>query len=165
MVYKDFKDLGEMIDEVLKEIPNFLEKTHKERKEAMKDFFDKDVEAHFEVHNMKRGRKVAPMNVTERAEGIYIELAVPGRSKDRFNVHLEGERTLVISYENVASEKEQGNTVIRKEWKTPSFKRTYKVPNHVNVEQITAKYKQGVLKLHLPKKAKKEKSSIHIEVE
>ncbi len=163
-MHKDFKDLGQMIDEILNEIPNFFEKTRKERKEAMHDFFNKDFDAHFEVHNVNRGRKVAPMNIVESSERIDIELAAPGRSKERFHVHLEGDRVLVISYENVANPRKEGTTQIRKEWKTPSFKRSYQVPDYVDASQIAAKYQQGVLKLSLPKKAKKQKSSIHIEV-
>lgn len=163
-MHKDFKDLGQMIDEILNEIPNFFEKTRKERKEAMRDVFNKDFDAHFKVHNTNRGRKIAPMNIVESSERIDIELAAPGRSKERFHVHLEGEKTLVIGYENVATPRQKGTTQIRKEWKTPSFKRTYQVPDHVDASQITAKYEQGVLKLSLPKKARKKKSSIHIEV-
>lgn len=164
-MHKDFKNLGQMIDEILNEIPNFFEKTRKERKEAMHDFFNKDFDAHFEVHNVNRGRKIAPMNIVESAESIDIELAAPGRSKDRFQVHLEGDRVLIISYENVAQAKTAGTTHIRKEWKTPSFKRSYQVPAYVDAAQISAKYEQGILKLSLPKKTKKKKSSIHIEVE
>jgi HSP20 family protein len=42
--------------------------------------------------------------------------------------------------------------VIRKEFSHRSFKRSFNLDEQVDVENIAAKYENGVLKLHLPKK-------------
>ncbi|MEZ4885753.1 MAG: Hsp20/alpha crystallin family protein [Chitinophagales bacterium] len=166
MIHKEFKDLGDMIDQVLNEIPNFLEKTHKERKEAMRDFFNNDFDKHFDFRNRssKYGRRVARMNVVENAEHIQIELSAAGRSKADFQINLEDNQVLVISAESVEDAKVEGATTIQKEWGFPAFKRTYPIPDNVDTNQISATYENGVLTVTLPKKKVEKKESIRIEV-
>ena len=54
--------------------------------------------------------------------------------------------------------KEENDNYTRREFKLASFRRTFTLPETVNVESISAEYTDGILKLTLPKKeeAKKE---------
>lgn len=92
-----------------------------------------------------------PVNVHETQEAYHVELSAPGLNKEDFQVKLE-EGLLTISYEKKEEAKTEGYKTVRREFTQKSFKRTFSVDELVDADNIQAKYEQGVLKLHLPKK-------------
>ena len=111
-----------------------------------------DFDSNFGNANFQSAGKV-PVNISESENAYNLELAAPGRSKEFFSLNVE-KNTLTISYE----EKKEGtedNTLksIRKEFSTPSFKRSFTLDEKINAETIEAKYENGILKVTLPKKA------------
>lgn len=92
------------------------------------------------------------VNIREENEAYLIEMAIPGLSKEDFNVELN-QNLLTISYEKKeeTNEEEKGKFT-RREFNYTSFSRSFTVPeNTVNFEKIDAKYDNGILKLTLPK--------------
>jgi HSP20 family protein len=76
-------------------------------------------------------------------------LAVPGMKKDDFTIQLN-DKVLVISSENTNS---VDNSNMRlNEFNYSSFQRSFRVPETVELEKIKANYKNGILKIKLPKK-------------
>ncbi|MEO8712492.1 MAG: Hsp20/alpha crystallin family protein [Parafilimonas sp.] len=101
----------------------------------------------------ENGWNVPPVNIHENNEGFHLELVAPGLKKDDFKVNLD-KGLLTISYEK-KSEKETENDdykTHRREFNFTSFKRSFRVDDVINTEDIQAKYEDGVLKLYLPKK-------------
>lgn len=92
-----------------------------------------------------------PVNIHETADVYYMELAAPGFEKADFNVKLE-ENLLTISTERNAESTENNGKVIRREFSSKSFKRSFTIDDKIEAQNITAKYEQGILKLELPKK-------------
>ena len=92
------------------------------------------------------------MNVKENDDDFEIELAVPGFTKDDFEVTLDT-NGLHISAEKKEEDKEEKEGYLRKEFSYNSFKRSLKLPESVNLEKdVKATYKKGILKLDLLKK-------------
>jgi len=92
------------------------------------------------------------MNVKENDDNFEIELAVPGFSKDDFNVTIDN-NGLHISAESTEKEEEIEEGYLRKEFSYNSFKRSLRLPESINQnEKVIAKYKNGILKLNLLKK-------------
>lgn len=94
---------------------------------------------------------VPSVNIKENETDFEVELAVPGFKKDNFNIEID-DNILTISSE-VESENEaaEGNYT-RREFSYASFKRSFSLPETVNEDEINANYKDGILRLSLPKR-------------
>ncbi|HTE28361.1 Hsp20/alpha crystallin family protein [Flavitalea sp.] len=93
-----------------------------------------------------------PVNILESKDGYHLEFNAAGRNKEDFKVEVE-KGLLTISFEAKETEtKEEDYKTVRKEFTISSFKRSFNVDDKVNVDNIQAKYENGVLKVYLPKK-------------
>lgn len=89
------------------------------------------------------------VNVSETTEAFKIELAAPGFDKGDFNVSTEKD-VLTIAAKKEVNNDENG-TLRRKEFSYNEFKRTFRLPENVNIETIEAVYVNGILTVTLPK--------------
>jgi HSP20 family protein len=80
-----------------------------------------------------------------------LELSVPGRTKEDFNVQID-EKVLTISSETKKEEEVKEENYTRKEFSYSSFTRSFTLPETINEEGIKASYKNGILRFTLPKK-------------
>ena len=91
------------------------------------------------------------VNIIEATDAYHLELNAAGLNKEDFKINAEND-LLTISYERKEeAEKKEGKT-IRREFTHQSFKRSFGLDEKINVDGISAKYENGLLKLHLPKK-------------
>lgn len=91
------------------------------------------------------------VNISEHVEGFELELSVPGRSKEDFNIEID-DNVLTVSSEIESKEKTEAIKYSRREFSFRSFKRAFTLPDSVHVDAIKADYTNGVLKFSLPKK-------------
>ena len=96
---------------------------------------------------------VPAVNIKETDTSFGIELAAPGKKKEDFNVEID-HNVLTISSEekSESSEKDAQGKYTRKEFSYNSFRRSFTLPETVNLDKINASYQEGVLHLTLPKK-------------
>lgn len=109
------------------------------------EFFNDD----FGVNFLNRNHSIPSVNTIENDDSFEIDLAVPGMKKDDFSIELEN-NVLIISSEtsnNVSNENLRLN-----EFNYSSFQRSFKIPESVNLDKIKGNYKNGILKVLLPKK-------------
>ena len=91
-------------------------------------------------------------NIYENANSFELELNVPGRNKEDFKIAVD-RNLLTVSFEqdkNVTNN--EGVKTLRREFSFESFKRTFTLSNAVDVNNIQAKYENGLLKISLGKK-------------
>lgn len=103
---------------------------------------------------MSRRGTLPRVNISETDEEFKVELAAPGMKRDDFNVALDNDM-LVISAEVKQLKKEgdhDDSTFTRREFRYESFRRSFHLPNTVEADKIKANYKDGVLRLVIPKK-------------
>lgn len=92
-----------------------------------------------------------PVNIVEKNDVYNLQLSAPGFEKADFAVKLEG-NILTISAEKATETKAENEKVIRKEFSSKSFKRTFTVDEKIDAANISAKYENGILHVGLPKK-------------
>jgi HSP20 family protein len=92
-----------------------------------------------------------PVNIHETKDAFHLEMNVPGRSKEDFKISVEN-GLLSIGFEEKQENKEEDYKTLRREFSFRSFKRSFQVEDTINVENIQARYENGLLKLLLPKK-------------
>jgi HSP20 family protein len=90
------------------------------------------------------------VNVLENGENFKLEVAAPGLAKDDFKINVE-DNVLTVSSEKTVENKEEGEKFVRREFAYSSFKRTFTLPENVNLEGIKATHENGVLTITIPK--------------
>lgn len=107
------------------------------------DFFEDDFFA--------ANKNLPAMNVIEHEDDFQVEFAVPGFSKEDFEVSIEDD-LLYISAENSQENMEDEDGYTRKEFSYANFRRILQLPKSVDTtKEIEAKYQNGILKLNLMK--------------
>ena len=114
-------------------------------------FFDRYLSNDF-FNNFFEGNSLPAVNIKEGKKDYKVELSVPGFEKEDIEVEIDG-NTLKISAnkETKIEEKDNDEKVIRQEFSSSSFSRSFTIPNDVDTVNINAKEKNGVLTLTLPK--------------
>ena len=98
---------------------------------------------------INRNHSIPSVNSVENNESFEIDLAVPGMKKDDFTIELN-DKVLVISSEKTNSV--ENDNMRLNEFNYSSFQRSFRVPESVELDKIKANYKNGILKIKLPKK-------------
>jgi len=105
-----------------------------------------------------------PVNIHETKDAYHVELSAPGLNKEDFKLNVE-EGLLTIGYEKKEEAKNEDYKTVRREFTQRSFKRTFTIDEKIDTDNIQAKYDQGVLKLHLPKKEQAKVSPKQINIQ
>jgi len=94
---------------------------------------------------------VPAVNIKELDTHFEIELAIPGKNKNDFEIEIE-EGILSISSSFNKEQKEDNSKLTKIECDYNSFKRTFSIPESVDSSKIEATYKGGILKISLSKR-------------
>lgn len=104
------------------------------------------------------------MNVLENEKAYTVQLAVPGMTKEDFNISLDTDDTLVVRTtrkcgrrDNEEGEKEACEKrrphFLRREFGYVRFEESFALPEDVDKEAINATVENGMLTIELPKKS------------
>ncbi|TYA78594.1 Hsp20/alpha crystallin family protein [Seonamhaeicola marinus] len=114
------------------------------------DIFNRDLSPVF-TSNFNTGITLPKVNIKETADAFVVDMAVPGLKKSDFNIDLDN-HILSISTEIKEEGEHHEDYYTRREFGYSSFKRTFTLPESVDDGKIDAKYQDGILSIHLPKK-------------
>ncbi len=104
-----------------------------------------------------------PLNVAEDQESLYVRAELPGISPEDIEISVEGE-TLTLRGERklLAAENVSYH---RREREAGRFRRILTLPMRINPETVNATFKNGVLKITLPKAEEAKPKQIKIKSE
>jgi HSP20 family protein len=105
----------------------------------------------FHVDTQHWGRSTAypPVNIWEDENGFYVEAELPGMSMDDLEIYVnEGDE---LSIKGVRKVSEIEGTWRRQERGHGEFSRAFKLPDAVDLPNVSAELKDGVLTITLPK--------------
>lgn len=97
------------------------------------------------------GNTLPKVNILETNEAFRVEMAAPGMKKEDFHVELDND-TLIIQSEQTSENEDENTSFTRREFSYQAFKRSFYLPNTVEADKIKATYKDGILRLEIPKK-------------
>ena len=100
-----------------------------------------------------------PIAIWEEDKGLTIEAELPGVEPSGLSVDLKDKVLTIV--EKIASPEEPGR-VVKKEYEIGDYYRQFTVSDVINQEGITAKLKDGVLEVYLPKQAPAEPRKITV---
>jgi HSP20 family protein len=130
------------------------------------------------------------VDIRETKDAYLLEMELPGLDEKDIEIHIDNgklsiaskqEEVKEASHENATSKegapsKEGGEKVppevsaspsetwLLKERRVSSFSRTFKLPENVNPEEVSAEFKNGVLSLEIKKRADAQRRAIQINV-
>ena len=122
------------------------------------EFFGKDVE-----FNASCSTTTPSINIIEKNESFVIQVAAPGLDKEDFNVTIDGSK-LTISSEKEIDKLEEGEKFRKKQFSFSKFKRTFSIPELLDMESINAEYRSGILNVTVPKMEAVKKEAKQIKV-
>ncbi|MBL7827914.1 MAG: Hsp20/alpha crystallin family protein [Saprospiraceae bacterium] len=130
----------------------------------LNEFFNRGIADVFGNDDMVMNQPAA--NVTETNDAFKLTLAAPGFDKKDFALHVENNYlTIEGKHEAQTEEKnEDGEKFLRREFRYEAFKRSFKLPNSVNFDAISAVYENGLLNVTLPKKEEAKPFSKNIQI-
>lgn len=93
----------------------------------------------------------APVNIEETPERFVLTLYAAGLRKESIQLTVQGD-VLTIAYPGAAAEAPaETGRFTRREFRDPSFERTFRLSGKVAIDGIGARYADGVLTVTLPK--------------
>ena len=95
------------------------------------------------------------VNVSERENEFEVEVVAPGYNKADFKIKLEKDLLTISAETKENQEQKEGEKVIRREFTSSAFSRSFTLPDHIDGDQISAKYENGLLRVAIPKLEKK----------
>jgi HSP20 family protein len=117
----------------------------------LSDFFDNDKFFNNRWIEKELNRSLPAVNIKESNNDFNIEFAAPGFDKTDFKISVK-ENILTVTAAKQDEKKEEKERFTRKEFSYNSFSRSFTLPETVIANKINAKYTDGILKLHIPKK-------------
>lgn len=101
--------------------------------------------------------KVMRTDIKEKKDKYLIDIDLPGYEKEDIKLEVEDGYLLVHATMNSNKEEKEEGKYVRKERYVGSCSRSFYVGDDVKSEDIKASFKNGTLKIEVPKKEEKEK--------
>jgi len=99
----------------------------------------------------RRSTLPPPVDIYETSEGIVLRADMPGVSKDRLEVKVEGNTLLVEGRIGVAPQEEMA--AVHAELRAAAYRRQFVLSNELETSRIEAGLQNGVLTIRIPKRA------------
>lgn len=103
-----------------------------------------------------------PMNVWSSSEGLLIDVELPGVDPKDVDISVKGDELTLRGKVN-AGEPQEGETFYRRERPSGEFARTLQLPFRANSDAVKASYKNGLLRLSVPRSEDEKPRKIAIE--
>lgn len=103
------------------------------------------------------------VDITEDEKEYIVKAEIPEMKKEDIKINVHDE-VLSISGERKYEKEEKGKKYHRVERAYGSFMRSFTLPEDADGSKVNAEYKDGVLKVHLPKSEKAKPKTIEIKV-
>ena len=103
----------------------------------------------------------APVDIFEDSEGITLKADMPGVSKDRLTVRIDGD-SLVLEGQVQFALPEQSEALYA-DVRSSSYRRSFALSRELDTGNIQAQLKDGVLKVRIPKRAELRPRKIEVQ--
>jgi HSP20 family protein len=125
--------------------------------------FDQFVNSFFNGYNLEPASKWSPSaDISETDKSYFISVDIPGMESKDIKISVEDD-VLNISGER-EQVKEENEKYYRLERRYGKFERNFQLSQNVDSSKIDAEFKNGQLKIKLPKLPEKQKKQIEVKI-
>ncbi len=145
-----------------------MERRFQEMEKRFEDFFRRPfslMPSWWTRLKMPEIEEISPsVDILTEGDNVVVKAELPGMKKEDIDVSLTKD-TVTISGEKKKEEKVEKKNYYSLERSYGSFKRSFSLPAEVQTEKASAKFKDGVLEIRMPKteEAKKKEKKVMIE--
>ena len=125
--------------------------------------FDDLFEEFFGMPATRERTWVPRVDVNEHEDRFEVLAEIPGMEKDEITIEVQ-DRMLAIRGEKKDEEEKEGGGRHIRERRRGRFERTFTLPDNVDVGEIDAAYRNGVLTITIPKMEEAKPKEIRIDV-
>jgi len=118
----------------------------------------------FDDEGIARGAWSPSVDIYENKEQIVLEAELPGMKRDDFDLSVEN-NIITLRGQRQFEKQDESDNYHRVERSYGSFTRSFTLPNTVTAEGANAEYKNGVLRVILPKREETKARRIEIKAE
>ena len=104
-----------------------------------------------------------PVDMYDDKDSIVVKAELPGLKKDAVSIEIK-DHVLILSGERKREKEIKDENYYVVECAYGSFSRSFSLPRKVDVDKVSASYKDGILQITLPKSEKAKLKAIPIEV-
>lgn len=119
--------------------------------EEVNRLFSTNLTRGFGEEGIGRGAWNPSVDIYENKEQIVLEAELPGMNRDDFELSVEN-NVITLRGERQFEKKDDSDNYHRVERSYGSFTRSFTLPQTVSAEGATAEYRNGVLRVTLPKR-------------
>ncbi len=101
---------------------------------------------------IEKGSFSPRVDIYEDDANLYIFAEFAGLSKENVSIKINEEKVLSLSGKKAKQEENDSKTIIRSERSFGEFNRTFVLPDNLNLEQVKANFREGVLEITIAKK-------------
>ena len=110
----------------------------------------------------ERGYRYPLMNVWTSPDGLVVDAELPGANPDDVDINVMADE-LTISGKINSMPKKENETLHRQERPAGEFSRTLQLPFRANPEGVRAAFKNGILRVSIPRSEEEKPKKIRIE--
>lgn len=115
----------------------------------------------FDQEEMASGGWSPSVDIYESESEIVLEAELPGMNREDFEVTIEN-NVITLKGERHFEKKQEGDNYHRVERSYGSFTRSFSLPRTVSAEETTADFKNGILRVSLPKREEAKARKIEV---
>jgi HSP20 family molecular chaperone IbpA len=114
--------------------------------------------------NAGEAAALAPLvDIFETGDGITVQAEMPGVSKDRLNV--QADRNGLLLEGDIVIDMPQGIEAVYADVRATRYRRSFNLSGELDTDRIEATLKDGVLTVHIPKRAEFTPRKIEVRVD
>lgn len=99
------------------------------------------------------GNVYPPVNLYETGEDFVVMAELPGVRREDLDLTIEANRITLRGERKIAYPADERTSIHRRERESGMFRRTFEFPVPVDAEKAEAVYRDGILRVRLPKAA------------
>jgi HSP20 family protein len=132
--------------------------------EEVNRLFTGNLNRNFDDEGIARGAWSPSVDIYENKEQIVLEAELPGMNREDFDLSVEN-NVITLKGERHFEKTDEQDNYHRVERAYGSFTRSFTLPNTVSAESANAEYKNGVLRVTLPKREETKSRRIEIKTD
>lgn len=130
--------------------------------ESLQDSMNRTLDSRTRPRTRERGYNYPLMNVWTSDDGLVVDAELPGANPDAVDISVMADE-LTISGKINTQPKQDGEALQRQERPSGEFSRTLQLPFRANADGVKAAFKDGILRVSIPRSEAEKPKKITIE--
>jgi HSP20 family protein len=103
-------------------------------------------------------------NIAKTSTGFRVELALPGFGKEDLSVKIDNQHLVIGAQKTTDTTQTEQEVYQHREFSAQSFERSFRLPDTIDAEQVSATFENGLLVIHLNNKPEHQPASKVVEI-